>query len=78
MTDWGLKGIYEVNMEELSVKEFIIGIGKPTGVTQASLRYDKLSEWKQISSAFSFSVIFLGGAHIISRAVVSSVVRASV
>ena len=44
MTDWGLKGIYEVNMEELSVKEFIIGIGKPTGVTQASLRYDKLSE----------------------------------
>ena len=44
MTDWGLQGIYEVNMERLSVNAFLIGIRKPTGITQASLRYQKLCE----------------------------------
>lgn len=39
MTDWGLQGIYEVDVSQSSVREFVVGIEKPTGIVAASIRY---------------------------------------
>ena len=56
MTDWGLEGIYEVNMEENIVREFIIGIKRPTGITHASLRYESISKKMKLCKSLPISV----------------------
>ena len=45
MTDWGLGGIYEVDVgyskNAKSARDIVVGIGKPTGIKYATLDYER-------------------------------------